>query len=82
MSDSDPLAAWVEALARGLVEHPEAVSVSVSADGAGRVITLEVDDRDVGQIIGRGGRVVRAIRTTLRAAAAARGERVTLDIVD
>lgn len=82
MSSTDPLAAWVESLARGLVEHPDAVQVSVAGDGSSRVISLEVDGRDVGQVIGRGGRVVRAIRTVVRAAATARGERVTLEVVD
>ncbi|WP_246496240.1 KH domain-containing protein [Miltoncostaea marina] len=82
MADPSPLANMVAALARGLVDHPERVEVTEEADGDGRVISLYVAEEDLGQVIGRGGRIARALRVILRAACTARGERATLEIVD
>ncbi len=82
MSTSDPVAAMVAALARGLVDHPESVDVRSTDDGGARVIELRVADGDLGQVIGRGGRVARALRAVVRAAAVARDQRYSLEIVD
>lgn len=83
MADDGALAGMVAALARGLVDNPDQVEVSEGSGGRdGRVISLAVADEDLGQVIGRGGRVARALRTVLRAAATARGERVSLEILD
>jgi uncharacterized protein len=71
----------VATLARGLVDHPDQVEVVVEHDG-GTVVSLYVAEPDLGQVIGRGGRIARALRVVLRAAAAARNERATLEIVD
>lgn len=78
MAEQGPLDGMVAALARGLVDNPDQVEVTAE-DG---VISLYVAEEDLGQVIGRGGRVARALRTVLRAAGTARGERVTLEIVD
>ena len=72
----------VGALARGLVDHPEQVEVKEEGDVDGRVISLYVADEDLGQVIGRGGRIARALRLILRSASTARGERASLEIVD
>lgn len=82
MAEPSPLAAMVGTLARGLVDHPEQVEVAEERDGAASVISLYVAEEDLGQVIGRGGRVARALRAVLRAASTARGERATLEIVD
>jgi predicted RNA-binding protein YlqC (UPF0109 family) len=82
MAEQGPLAAMVETLARGLVDHPDQVEVTEERDGAAAVLSLYVAEEDLGQVIGRGGRVARALRTVLRSASAARGERATLEIVD
>lgn len=83
MSDEAALTGMIAALARGLVDNPDQVEVTEGTGGRdGRVISLSVADEDLGQVIGRGGRVARALRTILRAAATARGERVTLEILD
>jgi uncharacterized protein len=83
VADDGALAGTVAALARGLVDNPDQVEVSEGSGGRdGRVISLAVADEDLGQVIGRGGRVARALRTVLRAAATARGERVSLEILD
>lgn len=72
----------VAELARGLVSHPEQVRVEASDDDGATSLSLYVAEEDLGQVIGRGGRVARALRLVLRAAASARGERAALEIVD
>jgi predicted RNA-binding protein YlqC (UPF0109 family) len=72
----------VEYLARRLVESPEAVSVDeVEEDGA-LVIRLRVATEDLGRVIGRGGRIARALRTLVRAGGAHGDRRVLLEIVE
>jgi uncharacterized protein len=73
----------LEYLARGLVEHPDAVHVSeVQDDDGTTVLELSVDEDDYGSIIGRGGRTATALRAVIKAAAVKDGRRVFLDIVD
>ena len=72
----------VEYLARRLVDDPEAVSVEeVEREGA-VVLQLHVAQDDVGKVIGRQGRIARALRTIVRASAARREERVLLEIIE
>jgi uncharacterized protein len=67
-------------LARGLVDDPGAVHVeSEERDGA-LVLVLRVAPEDVGKVIGRGGRIVRALRTVVRASSARDGRRVLVEI--
>ncbi len=74
--------ALLEYIARGLVEHPDAVSVEVEEEDDDEVVlVLAVDERDMGRVIGRDGRVANAIRTLLRVMAARDGLRVELEIV-
>ena len=68
-------------LARELVDHPEAVRVeTIKRDGA-TVLQLSVAPEDIGKVIGRQGRIARALRTVVRASAARSHERVLLEIV-
>jgi len=72
----------VEYLARRLVEHDDQVSVDeVDEDGA-LVIRLRVAPEDLGRVIGRGGRIARALRTLVRAGGAHGDRRVLLEIVE
>ena len=72
----------VEYLARCLVEHDDQVSVDeVDEDGA-LVIRLRVAPEDLGRVIGRGGRIARALRTLVRAGGAHGDRRVLLEIVE
>jgi uncharacterized protein len=72
----------VEYLARRLVDDPEAVSVEeVEREGA-IVLQLHVAPDDVGKVIGRQGRIARALRTIVRASASRREERVLLEILE
>jgi len=68
-------------LARQLVDFPEAVRVDEVADGDGVLLRLHVAPPDVGKVIGRRGRIARALRTVVRASAARSAERVQLEIV-
>lgn len=71
----------VTELARALVSTPDAVEVSVVDADRGPTVQVRVADDEMGQIIGRGGRVVRALRTLVGAASPPR-ERVFLDVVE
>ena len=84
MSDAPTagLVDMVTALARGLVDHPDQVRVETDEQGATTVLNLFVAPEDLGQIIGRGGRIARALRLIVREAASRIGVRVSLEIVD
>jgi predicted RNA-binding protein YlqC (UPF0109 family) len=75
-------AALVDYLARRLVEHPDAVSVEEVEEDDALVIRLRVASDDVGRVIGRGGRIARALRTLVRASGARGDRRVVLEIVE
>jgi predicted RNA-binding protein YlqC (UPF0109 family) len=69
-------------LARRLVDDPGAVRVDeIERDGA-VVLQLHVAKDDVGKVIGRQGRIARALRTIVRAGAARHSHRVLVEIVD
>jgi uncharacterized protein len=69
-------------LARELVDNPDAVQVETIERDGGTVLQLRVAPEDVGKVIGRQGRIARALRTVVRASAARSRERVLLEIVD
>lgn len=72
----------LEEIARSLVEKPDEVSVRRIEDDEGVVYELRVAPDEVGKVIGRQGRIARAIRTVVRASGARRGERMRLEIVE
>ena len=69
-------------LARELVDDPEAVRVETEDRDDVIVLVLHVAPDDVGKVIGRQGRIARALRTVVRASAARRDQRVYLEIVE
>ena len=73
----EDLLAW---LARGLVDDPDAVRVETVDEGDVLVLRLFVAPEDVGKVIGRQGRVARALRTVVRSAGARGGRRYVLEI--
>jgi uncharacterized protein len=76
------LAELLTELARRLVDDPDAVRVEeIERDGA-VVLQLHVAKDDVGKVIGRQGRIARALRTIVRAGAARENHRVLVEIVD
>jgi uncharacterized protein len=73
----------LEFLARALVDDPDAVSVDrFEEDDGTLVLELTVAEDDVGQVIGRGGRTIAALRQLVRAVATRHGRRVLVDVVD
>jgi predicted RNA-binding protein YlqC (UPF0109 family) len=72
----------LEELARQLVDDPEAVRVETVDEPDARVLRLHVAPDDLGKVIGRQGRIARALRTIVRAGAARERRRLVLEIVD
>jgi len=76
------MAELLEELARRLVDEPDAVRVEqVAGDDGSLVFRLHVADGDVGKVIGRQGRLARALRTVVRAGGPTAGRRLQLEIV-
>jgi hypothetical protein len=69
-------------LARSLVDEPEKVEVEGRESDSRVDLTLRVAQGDVGKVIGRGGRIVRAIRIVMKAASVKENKRVTVEIAD
>jgi len=69
-------------IARGLVEDKESVTVTVDEPNEEGVIVyhLSVGEADMGRVIGKQGRIAKAIRTVMRAAAVRLGERIMVEI--
>jgi predicted RNA-binding protein YlqC (UPF0109 family) len=72
----------VEYLARSLVDRPDDVRVARTERDGAVVLELYVAPEDVGKVIGRQGRIARALRTLVRASGGRRNERALLEIVD
>ena len=68
-------------LARELVDEPDAVRVETEEREGALVLVLHVAPDDIGKVIGRGGRIARALRSVVRACAVRRNRRVLLEIV-
>ncbi len=73
------LEAAVEHLVRGIVEHPDEVSVAERNGRRGRTIEVRVHPDDLGKVIGRGGRTANALRTVVSSVG---GRGVRVDVVD
>lgn len=71
----------VEAIAKSLVDNPEGVVVTESEGRQGTVIELRVAPEDMGKVIGKQGRIAKALRTVVKAAATRKNQKVTVEIV-
>ena len=69
-------------IARQLVDDPDAVRVETEERDDATVLHLHVAPEDVGKVIGRQGRIARALRTLVRSSGARRDRRVILEIAD
>ncbi len=74
------LAAALEHLVKGIVDHPDDVRIRSSVSSRGDVLEVHVHPDDRGRVIGRGGRTAKALRTLV--AALADGRRVRVDVAD
>ena len=72
----------VEVIAKALVEHPEQVMVSEKESDRAIVVELRVAPGDMGKVIGKQGRIAKAIRSVVKAAASKEDKKVIVDIVD
>lgn len=70
----------VEAIAKSLVDEPNRVSVSQEETSQGNIIKLRVAPNDMGKVIGKQGRIAKALRTVVKAAAIRKNEKVTVEI--
>ena len=73
---------FLEYVVKGLVQHPEAVSVTPVERAGMTVYELRLDQSDVGKIIGRQGMTINAIRSLLLAGSARKGLRCAVEIVE
>lgn len=71
----------VEVIAKALVDRPEAVEVSEKEDERQTLIELHVSEDDMGKVIGKQGRIAKAMRTLVKAAATREEKKVTVEIV-
>jgi uncharacterized protein len=71
----------VELIAKALVDHPEQVKVERFEDERTITIELHVAGEDMGKVIGKQGRIAKAIRTVVNAAATGEKKRVLVEIV-
>lgn len=71
----------VEAIAKSLVDHPEAVEITESVDNDTIVIELRVAPQDMGKVIGKQGRIAKALRTVVKAAAVKENKKVVVEII-
>ena len=74
------LASALEHLVKGIVDHPDDVSIRSSTSPRGDVLEVHVHPDDRGRVIGRGGRTAKALRTLITALAD--GRRVRVDVAD
>ena len=74
------LAAALAHLVKGLVEHPDEVTVQARDTNRGEILEVRVNPEDLGRVIGRAGRTARSLRTVI--GALAKGRNVRVDIVD
>jgi predicted RNA-binding protein YlqC (UPF0109 family) len=82
-SSAEPSAVeLISAIARSLVDKPEAVSVNETSNETGTILRLRVDPSDVGKVIGKQGRTARSLRTILGAVSVKLHHRYSLEIVE
>lgn len=70
----------VEVITKALVDEPEQVVVTEKADGKTTIIEVHVAEGDMGKVIGKQGRIAKAIRSVVKAAAAKEDKKVVVDI--
>ena len=72
----------LEAIVKPLVQYPDEVNVTLTDREDAQLLELRVNPSDMGKVIGRQGRIAKAIRTVMRAASGREGKKVIVDIVE
>ena len=70
----------VEVIAKALVDNPEEVVVTEKTEGKAIVLEVHVAESDMGKVIGKQGRIAKAIRSVVKAAATKENKKVIVDI--
>lgn len=71
----------IEVIAKALVKNPEQVNVTEAVDSHATVYELRVAQDDMGKIIGKQGRIAKALRTVVKAAATRENKKVMIEII-
>ena len=71
----------VEVIAKALVENPEEVVVTETVEGKSILVELKVAPSDMGKVIGRQGRIAKAIRSVVKAASSKGDKKVVVEII-
>jgi predicted RNA-binding protein YlqC (UPF0109 family) len=74
-------ATLIDCLIRSLVDDPDAVSITRTETSGAELFEISVAPDDVGKVIGRSGRIVKALRTLMRAAGSVDGRNVDIEIL-
>jgi len=69
-------------MVKSLVDHPDQVEINEIEGEKSTILELKVTKEDIGKVIGKHGRIARAIRTIINASATKTGKRVVLEILD
>lgn len=72
----------VEVITKALVDDPDSVVVTEREDKKTTILEVRVSDSDMGKVIGKQGRIAKAIRSVVKAAAAKEDKKVVVDILD
>lgn len=73
---------FVEFVVKSIVDHPEDVVVSEVDNHGGTILELQVAGADMGRVIGKGGRVINAIRSLVQVQATKLDQRISLEIIE
>ena len=71
----------VETTAKSLVDHPERIVINEREDRQGSILQLQVAGDDMGKVIGKQGRIAKALRTVVKAAAVKQSKKIIVEIV-
>lgn len=71
----------VEVIARALVDYPDEVVVTEKTEGSNIIVELHVAAADMGKVIGKQGRIAKAIRSVVKAASSKDNMRVDVEII-
>jgi len=72
----------LETLAKALVDKPDEVEVSTVESDRSIILQLKVADDDVGKVIGKEGRIAKALRTIVKASSVKEGKKAVVEIID
>ncbi|HBT94946.1 MAG TPA: hypothetical protein DEB24_02025 [Coriobacteriia bacterium] len=83
MSEQGDAAGLVREIVLALVDDPEQVQVSCSEEGDATIVEIRVSPDDIGKVIGRQGRIIKSIRTLVRALSSySDGSRIEVEVID